>query len=387
MSASRMRALASRVVWSPGRIPAPTIVSEPTRRSGSATTGYLILTRMAKVSAPGASLLDLFLDLLRGAVEDHVLLVIAETEVRHDAVRILEELALEGFVGRDLLDEIHDLGHASLPSSGRSNLRPTGSRVKVGEGHAAGAWPGTVYTSAVTVCRTCGHRNPQAAHSCAACGSALDADGRSREERKVVTTLFCDLVEFTSRFDLADPEDVQDTLATYHARVRREIERFGGTVEKFIGDAVMAVYGAPVAHEDDAQRAVFSALRIPPVIEELNETNHDLPLAVRIGIETGVAVVSVGAETSEQGIAIGDVVNTASRLQGWLRSEASWWARARIGSRGTCSTTSRSTRCRSRGRPRRCPSGSRRPRAAGSAPSSNAGRRPRSWAARTSSSS
>jgi len=168
----------------------------------------------------------------------------------------------------------------------------------------------------VTVCRTCGHRNPQAARSCAVCGSPLDADGRSREERKVVTTLFCDLVEFTSRFDLADPEDVQDTLATYHARVRREIERFGGTVEKFIGDAVMAVYGAPVAHEDDAQRAVFSALRIPPVIEELNETNHDLPLAVRIGIETGVAVVSVGAETSEQGIAIGDVVNTASRLQG-----------------------------------------------------------------------
>ena len=78
----------------------------------------------------------------------------------------------------------------------------------------------------------------------------------------------------------------------------------------------MAVYGAPVAHEDDAQRAVFSALRIPAVIEELNETNRDLPLAVRIGIETGVAVVSLGAEASDQGIAIGDVVNTASRLQG-----------------------------------------------------------------------
>ncbi len=168
----------------------------------------------------------------------------------------------------------------------------------------------------MTVCRTCGHRNPQAAHYCAACGNALDDDGRAREERKVVTILFCDLVEFTSRFDLADPEDVQDTLATYHARVRREIERFGGTVEKFIGDAVMAVYGAPVAHEDDAQRAIFSALRIPPVIEELNETNRDLPLAVRIGIETGVAVVSVGVERSAQGIAIGDVVNTASRLQG-----------------------------------------------------------------------
>ena len=83
-----------------------------------------------------------------------------------------------------------------------------------------------------------------------------------RVERKVVTILFCDLVGFTSKYDLADPEDVQQALAVYHARVLREIERFGGTAEKFIGDAVMAVYGAPVAHEDDAQRALLSALRI-----------------------------------------------------------------------------------------------------------------------------
>jgi class 3 adenylate cyclase/tetratricopeptide (TPR) repeat protein len=166
------------------------------------------------------------------------------------------------------------------------------------------------------VCRTCGRSNPKDAEYCASCGSALPAETGAREERKVVTILFCDMVEFTSRFDQADPEDVRETLATYHRRVRREIERFGGTVEKFIGDAVMAVFGAPVAHEDDAQRAVFSALRIPPAIEELNETNRDLPLAVRIGVETGVAVVSVGSERSDQGIAIGDVVNTASRLQG-----------------------------------------------------------------------
>ena len=162
-------------------------------------------------------------------------------------------------------------------------------------------------------CRTCGQTNPDGAEYCASCGSPL---AETREERKAVTILFCDLVEFTSRFDQADPEDVRETLATYHRRVRREIERFGGTVEKFIGDAVMAVYGAPVAHEDDAQRAVFSALRIPPAIEELNETNRDLPLSVRIGVETGVAVVSVGSKRSDQGIAIGDVVNTASRLQG-----------------------------------------------------------------------
>ena len=166
------------------------------------------------------------------------------------------------------------------------------------------------------VCRTCGQSNPDDADYCASCGSALAAETGPREERKIVTILFCDMVEFTSRFDQADPEDVRETLATYHRRVRREIERFGGTVEKFIGDAVMAVYGAPVAHEDDARRALLSALRIPPAIEELNESNRDLPLAVRLGIETGVAVVSVGSERSDQGIAIGDVVNTASRLQG-----------------------------------------------------------------------
>ncbi|MGZ8579394.1 MAG: ATP-binding protein, partial [Actinomycetota bacterium] len=116
--------------------------------------------------------------------------------------------------------------------------------------------------------------------------------------------------------DLADPEDVQQALAVYHETVVREIERFGGTAEKFIGDAVMAVYGAPVAHEDDAQRALFSALRIPSAIEELNAANRDLALAVRVAVETGEAVVTPGADMYRKGIAIGDVVNTASRLQG-----------------------------------------------------------------------
>ena len=167
------------------------------------------------------------------------------------------------------------------------------------------------------------------------------------------------MVEFTSRFDRADPEDVRETLATYHRRVRREIERFGGTVEKFIGDAVMAVYGAPVAHEDDARRALLSALRIPPAIEELNKTNRELPLAVRIGIETGVAVVSVGSERSDQGIAIGDVVNTASRLQGAAPIGGILVGEERIGSRRICSTTSRWIRSRSRARPSRSGSGSR----------------------------
>src|SRR6187431_1442003 len=84
----------------------------------------------------------------------------------------------------------------------------------------------------------------------------------SRQERKVVTALFCDLVGFTSQAEEMDPEDVASVLAPYHARLKEELERFGGTVDKFIGDAVMALFGAPVSHEDDPERAVRAALAI-----------------------------------------------------------------------------------------------------------------------------
>ena len=127
--------------------------------------------------------------------------------------------------------------------------------------------------------------------------------------------LFCDLVDFTARFDRADPEDVKAALSPYHALVRREIERFGGTLEKFIGDAVVGVYGAPVSHEDDARRALWSALRIPPAIDDLNESLPDVELAVRIGIDTGQAVVTIHGDQRNQGMVTGDVVNTASRIQ------------------------------------------------------------------------
>ena len=106
------------------------------------------------------------------------------------------------------------------------------------------------------------------------------------EERKVVSVLFCDLVGFTAASEHADPEDVRARLRPYHARLRQEIERYGGTVEKFIGDAVMAVFGAPVAHEDDAERAVRAGLRILEAIDELNEVDPGLSLQVRIGINT-----------------------------------------------------------------------------------------------------
>ena len=169
----------------------------------------------------------------------------------------------------------------------------------------------------MAVCPVCAEDNPARARFCLACGAALPAHGEpSREERKLVTVLFCDLVGFTARSDNADPEDVRATLRPYHARLRTEIERFGGTVEKFIGDAVMAVFGAPVAHEDDAERAVRSALRIMGAIVEMNEERPGLDLAVRIGVNTGEAVVALGRAPEEgEGIVTGDVVNTAARLQ------------------------------------------------------------------------
>src|SRR2546422_7123345 len=146
-------------------------------------------------------------------------------------------------------------------------------------------------------CRSCGEENPDRARFCLACGIAL-AEAPGAQERKVVTVLFVDLVGFTAGSDHADPEDVQATLRPYHALLKREIERFGGTVEKFIGDAVMTVFGAPIAHEDDAERAVRVALRIVEAIPEVNE-EHDLSLEVRAAVNTGEAVVAVGARPEE----------------------------------------------------------------------------------------
>jgi class 3 adenylate cyclase/tetratricopeptide (TPR) repeat protein len=136
------------------------------------------------------------------------------------------------------------------------------------------------------------------------------------EERKVVTAVFVDLVDFTGRSERLDPEDVRGFLAPYHARAKAELERFGGTVEKFIGDAVVAVFGAPTAHEDDAERAVRAALAVRDAISELNADDPSLGLSVRIGAATGEALVNLNArpEQGEQ-LAAGDVLNTASRLQ------------------------------------------------------------------------
>ena len=167
------------------------------------------------------------------------------------------------------------------------------------------------------LCPNCGEENPDRARLCMMCGTALQADSKPQiEERKVVSILFVDLVGFTARSHAADPEDVRAALRPYHALLKREIERFGGTVEKFIGDAVMAVFGAPVTHEDDPERAVRAALRIVEAIEQLNREASNLDLSIRAAVNTGEGLVALGARPEAgEGMVTGDVVNTASRLQ------------------------------------------------------------------------
>jgi len=158
-------------------------------------------------------------------------------------------------------------------------------------------------------CPVCGQENPDTSRFCGQCGAALAvAETSTREERKVVTILFTDLVGSTARAEGLDPEDVRATLSHYYAQLRAELERYGGTVEKFIGDAVMAVFGAPVTHEDDPERAVRAALAIRDTIGD--------DLEIRTAVHTGEALVALGARPAEgEGMVAGDVVNTAARLQ------------------------------------------------------------------------
>jgi class 3 adenylate cyclase/tetratricopeptide (TPR) repeat protein len=178
------------------------------------------------------------------------------------------------------------------------------------------------------ICSACGKKNPPEARFCLACGTEFAAPtAPAREERKVLTVVFADLVGFTSRAEKLDPEDVRALLAPYHARVRSELEAYGGTVEKFIGDAVMALFGAPVTREDDPERAVRAALAIRDWIAEEGK------LEVRIAVNTGEALVNLAARPEAgEGMAAGDVVNTTARLQsaapvnGILVGETTWRA-------------------------------------------------------------
>ncbi|MDX6309324.1 MAG: hypothetical protein QOI06_2370 [Nocardioidaceae bacterium] len=166
------------------------------------------------------------------------------------------------------------------------------------------------------VCTACGEQSPDRAKFCLQCAAPLAASTMaSRRERRVVSILFADLVGFTSRSELLDVEDVQALLSRYHRLLRHELERHGGTVEKFIGDAVMALFGAPLAHEDDPERAVRSGLSIQDAVAQWREL-EGIDLHVRVGVTTGEVLVSLGADPrAGEGMASGDVVNTAARLQ------------------------------------------------------------------------
>ena len=183
------------------------------------------------------------------------------------------------------------------------------------------------------VCGYCHHRNPPESRFCGRCGARIAAAAPRREERKVISVLFADLVGFTGRAERLDVEDVHAMLDPYYRLVREQLEQRGGTVEKYIGDAVVAIFGVPVAHEDDPERAVRAALAIQEALAVLNERRPELDLHVRAAVTTGEALVAldVSPATGET-FASGDVVNTAARLQaaapvdGVLVAEATWRA-------------------------------------------------------------
>jgi class 3 adenylate cyclase/tetratricopeptide (TPR) repeat protein len=183
-------------------------------------------------------------------------------------------------------------------------------------------------TPVAMACPACGAENPPGHRFCGSCGTSLSdgggatsapqavaaPTGRGRvAERRLVSVLFADLVGFTTLSEHRDPEEVRELLSQYFDRSRNLIERYGGTVEKFIGDAVMAVWGTPVAREDDPERAARAALALTADVSALGEEVGMPELRLRAGVLTGNAAVDVGAEG--EGMVLGDTVNTASRLQ------------------------------------------------------------------------
>ncbi len=165
----------------------------------------------------------------------------------------------------------------------------------------------------MVVCPSCGAENRKGARFCDSCGAALPEPGVVRETRKVVTVLFCDVTGSTALGERIDPESLRRVMARYFETAKVIVERHGGTVEKFIGDAVMAVFGVPVVHEDDALRAVRAADELRGALGELNEElerNYGTRLELRMGVNTGEVVTG-----TEERLATGDAVNVAARLE------------------------------------------------------------------------
>ncbi len=167
----------------------------------------------------------------------------------------------------------------------------------------------------MTDCPACAAECADGTRFCAQCGAPLAVPRIATTERRLVTTLFCDLVDFTGLCEGTDPEDVDRFLRDYYAVARRIIGLYGGAVEKFVGDAVVGVFGLPLTHEDDAERAVRAAVRLTEEVPDI-ASPHGTQRLVRVGVDTGTAVVRLDVEPgSGEGVLTGDAVVTASRLQ------------------------------------------------------------------------
>src|SRR5580700_10832055 len=183
-------------------------------------------------------------------------------------------------------------------------------------------------TALTLACPSCGTASPPGQKFCGECGTPLAMAARPGAvaaaaagqvaERRVCSVLFCDVVGFTSLSEARDPEAVRELLSEYFDRARTVIGRYGGVVEKFIGDAVMAVWGTPAATEGDAERAVRAALDLVAAVGELGAEAGVPGLAARAGVVTGEVAVNLGAVG--EGMVAGDAVNTASRVQAAARA-------------------------------------------------------------------
>ena len=170
-----------------------------------------------------------------------------------------------------------------------------------------------VVLGGLLVSPSCCEETPAGARFCNACGASLSAETRSTEQRKTVTVVFSDVTGSTALGERLDPESLRRVLARYFELASHVVERHGGAVEKFIGDAVMAVFGIPHVHEDDALRAVRAAAELADALADLNaelERDFGTTLAVRIGVNTGEVVTG-----TEERLATGDAVNVAARLE------------------------------------------------------------------------
>jgi class 3 adenylate cyclase len=179
---------------------------------------------------------------------------------------------------------------------------------------------GTAFDDA---CPACGAAVAVDARFCSSCGTPIasgqqDSGAEERpHERKIVTVVFADVTGSTTLGERLDPEHLSEVMQTYFAAMREEIEAQGGTVEKFIGDAVMAAFGVPTAHEDDPARALRAGLRMLERLEAVNEglaRSHDVSLQIRIGVNTGEVLATVAPRPGEA-MVTGDAVNAAARLQ------------------------------------------------------------------------